>query len=419
MAVSLKANRKFDVVVYGTTGFTGKLVAEYMSKTYPTGVKWAIAGRSEAKLLNLKKSLNLSDDVGVLVADSTDQPSIDAMAKSTKVVLSTTGPFALKGTPLIDACVRLETDYCDITGESQWVRSVIDGYHDAAEKKQLKIVNCCGFDCIPSDIGVMMMATAMQEKNIEPEEIRYIMKEALGGASGGTIASVMHIFDTASSEAMKQASNPFYLAPRDPSTGEPVQATDASVVSSNQDTYSFLYDKVEECWEMPWMMQAIDTRIVNRSNALSGWKYGRNLIYREVMAASNVFSAVATSLVFPLVGLLLYIPFTRNLIKKIVPQPGEGPSQHMLDNGYFKLALWGKGKSKITGKEEVVKGGLNCFNGDGGYRQTAKFIAESAISLALDGSSLPQTYGVLTPSTAMGDVLLNRLRKQGVDFYVK
>ncbi len=166
-------------------------------------------------------------------------------------------------------------------------------------------------------------------------------------------------------------------------------------------------------------MQSIDTRIVHRSNALSGWKYGRNLVYRELMAVSSGFAAFVTSLVFPIVGVLLYIPFTRGLIKRIVPQPGEGPSQHLLDNGFFKVSFWGKGKSQVTGKEEVVKGGLTCLNGDAGYRQTAKFVAETAISLAQDGPSLPPVYGVLTPSTALGDVLLNRLRKQGVDFYVK
>jgi hypothetical protein len=192
MASKLSTNRKFDVVVYGATGFTGSLVAEYFAKEYSaTNLKWAIAGRSQSKLQSLKQKLNLGPNVDVLVADAADQKSLDAMAESTKVVLSTTGPFALYGTPLVDACVRSSTNYCDITGESQWIRGIIDGYHDQAAASKLKIVNCCGFDCIPSDLGVMMMVDAMKEQGLEPEEIRYVMKESLGGASGGTIASVI------------------------------------------------------------------------------------------------------------------------------------------------------------------------------------------------------------------------------------
>ena len=343
LQMASKLARKHDVVIYGATGFTGRLVAEYIGKTYPTGLKWAIAGRNEAKLLELKSSLGLNSNVDVMVADSSEQASIDAMAQSTKVVLSTTGPFALKGTPVVDACVRSETNYCDITGESQWVRSMIDGYHDQAALKKLKIVNCCGFDCIPADMGVMMLADAMKSKGIEPEEIRFIMKDSLGGASGGTLASVFNILETSTNEALAASSNPFFLAPRDAATGQPMEATDKTVANMNRDTYSFLYDKVEECWESPYVMQSIDTRIVNRSNALSGWKYGRNVIYREFQGVSNVFAAMLATMLFPIVGLLLYIPFTRSWIKTLVPQPGQGPSQYLLDNGYFKAALWGKG----------------------------------------------------------------------------
>jgi len=250
MASKLSTNRKFDVVVYGATGFTGSLVAEYFAKEYSaTNLKWAIAGRSQSKLQSLKQKLNLGPNVDVLVADAADQKSLDAMAESTKVVLSTTGPFALYGTPLVDACVRSSTNYCDITGESQWIRGIIDGYHDQAAASKLKIVNCCGFDCIPSDLGVMMMVDAMKEQGLEPEEIRYVMKESLGGASGGTIASVMNIFDTASNSTLMQSASPYFLTPRDTTSGRPTEATDEAVATQNKDTYSFLFDKEENCWE--------------------------------------------------------------------------------------------------------------------------------------------------------------------------
>jgi len=250
MASKLSTNRKFDVVVYGATGFTGSLVAEYFAKEYSaTNLKWAIAGRSQSKLQSLKQKLNLGPNVDVLVADAADQKSLDSLAESTKVVLSTTGPFALYGTPLVDACVRSSTNYCDITGESQWIRGIIDGYHDQAAASKLKIVNCCGFDCIPSDLGVMMMVDAMKEQGLEPEEIRYVMKESLGGASGGTIASVMNIFDTASNSTLMQSASPYFLTPRDTTSGRPTEATDEAVATQNKDTYSFLFDKEEGCWE--------------------------------------------------------------------------------------------------------------------------------------------------------------------------
>lgn len=170
MTSTLRPYRQFDVVVYGCTGFTGNLVAEYVQKNYAgSSLKWAIAGRNEAKLLSLKSKLGLSSDVGIFIADSDDQASIDKLAQSTNVILSATGPFALKGTSVVDACVRCETNYCDITGESLWIRSIIDKYHDQAVTKKLKIVNCCGFDCVPSDMGVMMVASAMAEKHIIPE----------------------------------------------------------------------------------------------------------------------------------------------------------------------------------------------------------------------------------------------------------
>ena len=195
----------------------------------------------------------------------------------------------------MDACVRSETNYCDITGESQWVRSVIDGYHDQAALKKLKIVNCCGFDCIPADMGVMMLADAMKSNGVEPEEIRFIMKDAKGAASGGTLASVFNILESSTNEALVASSNPFFLAPRDAATGQPIEATDKAVVNMNRDTFSFLYDKIEGSWEAPYVMQSIDTRIVNRSNALSGWKYGRNVIYREFTGVSNFVVALLST----------------------------------------------------------------------------------------------------------------------------
>jgi short subunit dehydrogenase-like uncharacterized protein len=177
-------DRSYDVVVLGSTGFTGALVAEYLSTNYPTGLRWAIVGRNEGKLQTLKSRLKLAASVGVLIADIEDQDSLDAVAIQTKVIISTAGPFALIGTPVIDACVRCDTHYCDTTGEALWIRTIIDKYNHEAVEKKLKIVNCCGFDCIPADLGTFMMINEMKKEKIDPVEVRYILRAIKGSLLG-------------------------------------------------------------------------------------------------------------------------------------------------------------------------------------------------------------------------------------------
>lgn len=352
--------RKYDVVVFGSTGFTGSLVAEYFAKNNPTGLKWAVAGRNEKKLNTLKEKLRLDESVDVLVANTDDQESLDLMAKQTKVILSTAGPFALIGTPVIDACIRCDTHYCDTTGEAQWIRTIIDTYNDEAIEKKLKIVNCCGFDCIPSDLGTLMMVEKMKNLNLKPIEIRYICRDTKSGASGGTIASVMNIYESSTSEMIEEGSNPFFLNPRDVRTNIPIQTKNSNVYKANQDTNGIIYDEIEGKWMMPWIMQAIDTRIVNRSNALFGWKYGQNLIYRELMTAPNLFTAILSSIIGAFVGPLLSFRFTRNIIKPFLMKQGEGPTQDILDTGFMKIGFWGRGTNNL-GEENIVKGMYNTL----------------------------------------------------------
>jgi short subunit dehydrogenase-like uncharacterized protein len=282
----------------------------------------------------------------------------------------------------------------------------------------LKIVNCCGFDSIPSDLGVMMMTTEMKKRNLEPVEIRQVLKGSKGGVSGGTIASVINLIESSSSETLMATTNPYFLCPRETQTGKQLEATEGAVKTQNMDSFGFAYDKIEETWEMPWIMQSINTRVVHRSNALSGHKYGRNLIYREVMGAPNAAVALFVSMLYPFVGALLYFPPTRAIIKRLLPRQGDGPSKEERETGFYKINFWGIGRKPGSSEDVIVRGSVSSQNEDPGYKGTAKLIAESAVCLAKDASTLPATYGVLTPSTAMGEAILNRLRKKNVKFEV-
>lgn len=326
-----------------------------------------MVGRNEGKVRALHSRLKLDNKVGVLIADIEDQVSMDTVAKQTKVIISTAGPFALIGTPVIDACVRSGTHYCDITGEAPWVRSIIDKHHQQAEEKHLRIVNCCGFDCIPADLGTQMIVDEMKKLDVEPVEVRFICKDVKGGASGGTIASVMNIFATSTIAGLQASSNPYLLAPREDITNSPMQTTNNAIKNLNQDSFSLSYDSIVGKWMMPYVMQSIDTRVVHRSNALSNYGYGKDLIYREYQLAPNMLMAMLSTLLFPIGGMVLFFSLTRNFVHRFLPKQGEGPNQDMLDNGFFKILLWGRGKDK-EGADVIVKGGIRALHGDPGYR---------------------------------------------------
>ena len=212
------------------------------------------------------------------------------------------------------------------------------------------------------------MVDEMKRKNLKPTEIRFTLKDAKAGASGGTIASVMNLMATSTNEMLSDSTNPYYLNPKDSITKKPITATDAGVSKLNRDFMSYEYDNIDKTWLGPWVMQSVNTRIVHRSNALNQWKYGQNLIYREFTACKSFFGAFMMSISFPLVGALIYFRFTRNLLKMVLPKPGEGPSQDILDNGYTRISFWGKGINEMTNKEEMVYGGMDSYKADGGYR---------------------------------------------------
>lgn len=228
--------RVYDVLLWGATGFTGKLTAAYISKNYPN-LRWAIGGRNISKLNDVKAELKI--EVPCEIADVSNADQLDALVRLTKVIIATAGPFALFGSPVIESCIRVGTHYCDITGEVQWVRVMIDKYEKQAIENKVKIVNCCGLDCIPCDIGCQFICEEMEKKGITPTEVRLTCISVKGGVSGGTLYSMANLFDSASNKELRELQTPYYLNPRNISTGKFDHSSKSSTISNSKDAYWF------------------------------------------------------------------------------------------------------------------------------------------------------------------------------------
>ena len=259
--------KQLDLIIWGSTGFTGQLVSEYINKKYSnTGLKWGIAGRNKEKVSVVAKRLNV-EEKRIFIADCNALESLIKLTSKTKVICTTVGPYAKLGTNLMEACVKTNTNYCDITGETQWIRKMIDFYHDKAESNQVKIVNSCGFDSIPSDMGVYFIYKDILKKDLQ---ISMRVAGAKGGYSGGTYASINNIISEASKnkEIRKDLINPYGLNPEGEKNGP-----------DKRDLSSVIFDKKIKKWIAPFLMAGINTKIVRRSNALSNYKYGKNFRY--------------------------------------------------------------------------------------------------------------------------------------------
>ncbi len=398
-----KGNREFDVIVYGATGFTGTLVAEYLLRQYGVNrdLKWSIAGRSASKLESVKTSLGeKAADLDITVADSSDANALASLASRTRVVLTTVGPYALYGSNLVAACVEAGTDYCDLAGEVQWIRKMIDTHHARAQETGARIVHCCGFDSIPMDMGVWFLQdTAKRDHGSYCDDIALYVKAIKGTASGGTIASMMNIIEEAKQDRSiaRMMADPYALNPEGEREGP-----------DERDQQTAVFDDDAECWTGPFVMAGVNTRVVRRSNALAGYPYGRDFRYREVTITGRGLSGrlKGTGMTLGLGALVLGISMgpTRTLLKKFVlPKPGDGPDREMQETGFFNLMQIGKLadgtvlRTRITGDQ------------DPGYGSTSKMLSESAVCLAQD--NLDTSGGVWTPASAMGAQLLVRLRE--------
>ncbi|MEM1347867.1 MAG: saccharopine dehydrogenase NADP-binding domain-containing protein [Myxococcota bacterium] len=410
-----KDSRTYDVVVWGATGFTGKLVAEYMLEHYHDEFSWAIAGRSQRKLEALRSDLTHIDpraaDLPILTGDSFDGDSLRAIAQSTKVVCTTVGPYAKYGAELVAACVEHGTDYCDLTGEPQFMRAMIDAHHEAAKESGARIVHTCGYDSIPSDIGTYALQQfAVERAGAPATDVTYYMWRASGGFSGGTIASAVEMFEQATKDKniRRVLGHPYSLNPQGEWSGE-----DGAPQSWAK------YDRTIGSWTGPFVMASVNEKVVRRAHALSGYPFGKSFRYREVMrlgrGLTGMLAAYAFSIAFAAFAASLAIKPLRNLLAKyVLPKPGEGPSDEAIAKGFFETRLVGKvptnaGSPKLV--EMIVKA-----KGDPGYGATSMMLSESAVCLAKDDAPEGITGGVLPPSVAMGEALLTRLRSAGMTF---
>jgi short subunit dehydrogenase-like uncharacterized protein len=404
--------RAFDVVIFGATGFTGRLVAEYLVSNYGVGgdVRWAIAGRNRNKLASVRDGLAAIDpkakDLPLLVADVGDRKSLDEIAAQTRVVCTTVGPYALYGKEVVAACVEHGTSYCDLTGETQFIREMIDRHHARAVETGARIVHCCGFDSIPFDLGVLMVQTAMKDRHgVRCVECKSFAGEQSGGVSGGTIASAMNLMDEASRDrnVRRIIADPYSLTPGERGPDGP-------------DQRGVRFDRDINRWTGPFVMAAINTRVVRRSNALLGYAWGRDFRYSEAMSMPNAVAAtMLTAGLGTFVGLAAIKPI-RGVMKKMLPAPGEGPSKEKRDKGFFKVRVVGTSETN-NGTPPTKLLGIVAGTSDPGYGETAKMLAESAVCLAKD--RLDAKGGVLTPASCMGMTLVERLRKAGMTFEVQ
>jgi short subunit dehydrogenase-like uncharacterized protein len=403
--------RKHDVVVFGATSFVGQILCRYLLDQFGTQgeLDWAIAGRSQAKLEELRKSLGgRGGKLPTMVADAADAAALGRMCTQARVVVSTVGPYALYGEPLVEACAEHGTDYCDLTGEVQWIRRMIQRHENAARKSGARIVHCCGFDSIPSDLGVHFLQRQSVARLGEPcTRVRMRVKAMSGGFSGGTIASLMNVIKEASADPSlrREMGNPYSLCPEG-YRGPPRQP----------DVRAPQYERDFEAWAAPFIMSAINTRVVQRSNALSKQAYGAAFQYDEGMLTGRGLrgraTATAVAVGLPTVMIAGSIGPVRTALERyVLPKPGEGPSVEAQEKGFWDLRFLGRTaggqviRSKVTGDR------------DPGYGSTAKMLGQAAACLALDLGHDRKHGGFWTPATLLGDRLIERLRAHsGVTF---
>lgn len=403
-----KESRKYDVVLYGASGFVGRQTVAYFARhpqVKALGLKWAIAGRSADKLEAVRKDCG-APEAGVLVAEAHDSKAMDALAHSAAVVLSTAGPFALYGSELVAACVRHGTHYVDITGETPWVKGLIDRHHAEAQRKGARIIPFCGFDSIPSDLSAHLANAAMRERFGEACTAVKVAFSIRGGFNGGTLASLFNMLASGQSDAM---ADPFLLNP---------EGTRPANAAAHADPLGPRHDADFSAWLGPFMMSTINTRVVRRSAALLG--YAEGYAYQEYLRLGRGPAAAlaATSLS---VGSFtsqaaLRLGLVRRLAQRLAPPPGAGPSEASMDGGSFR-ALWvGHSASGKTVRGQIAD------QGDPGNRATTKMLCESALALALQLDELPggrRHGGLLTPASGLGDVLVQRLRLAGMTLQVE
>jgi short subunit dehydrogenase-like uncharacterized protein len=381
----MTSSSKFDIVLYGATGFTGQLVAEYLATHYKSdaSLKWAMAGRSLDKLKSVRDAIGAPADTPLIVADAEDPASLKTMIDQTRSVITTVGPYLLYGNELIAACVASGTDYFDLCGEVPWMRRMIDAHQTAAERSGARIMFSCGYDSLPFELGVFLAQEAATKAFGAPvARIKGRIRAMKGTFSGGTAASGKAIFEAASKDPSLLAliRDPFALTPG--FTGPKQPPGNRSV-----------FDEDLQTWLTPFFMANINTRNVHRSNALLGFRYGQDFVYDEMQVAGPGEEGEANA--------KRMMAASNNLGGAAVPKPGEGPSREEQENGYYDLLFVG-----IASDGRQVRASVKGTR-DPGYGSTSRMIAECAICLLRDATDVPA--GIWTPGAAMQHRLIKRL----------
>jgi len=378
-------SNKFDIVVYGATGFTGQLVAEYLAAHY-TGAgapRWAMAGRSLDKLASVRDAIGAPADTALIQADASDAASLKAMIDQTRSVLTTVGPYQLYGSELVAACAASGTDYFDLCGEPVWMRQMIDAHQAAAQSSGARIVFSCGFDSLPFELGVLFLQqTAKKVLGAPVSRVKGRVRNMKGTFSGGTAASIKATFAAAAKDLSLVAmlKNPFVLTPGFEGPKQP---------PGNKP----LFDEDLGMWTAPFVMATINTRNVHRSNLLMGFPYGKDFVYDEMVLTGPGEKGEANA--------KLVVAANMEMGGPGGPKLGEGPSKEQRDNGLYDLLFVGlaEGGRQVR---VAVRG-----DRDPGYGSTSKMISECAICLLRDTPEVPG--GIWTPGAAMGDRLIKRL----------
>jgi short subunit dehydrogenase-like uncharacterized protein len=404
-------DKPHDVVVFGATSFVGQILARYLFETFGRGgeLRWAVAGRSQPKLEALRKSLGRgSGRLELLAADASSLDDMRRLCASARVVVSTVGPYALYGEPLVQACAETGTDYCDLAGEVQWIRRMLVRHEATAQASGARIVHCCGFDSIPSDLGVHVLQQEAQRRFGQPcTDVKMRVRAMRGGASGGTVASMLNLLaEVGRNPALrKELADPYSLW------------TDGRKPNVRQHDVRFAeHDPDFGAWVAPFVMSAINTRVVHRSNMLAHGAYGHDFRYDEAVLmgrglrgranATAMASALGAFMVAGSIG-----PVRNALERFVLPAPGEGPSPEAQRRGCFDLRFHGR-----TRDGRVLRGQVTGDR-DPGYGSTAKMLGQAAACLASDVPG--RSGGFWTPATLLGDRLVERLRAHaGVTFEV-
>ena len=404
-------DRTHDVVVFGATGFTGRLVAEHLAARGDDAGDWAIAGRNPEKLARVARELDVA--VPQLVVDASDHDQVATMAASTRVVCSTVGPYTRHGEPVVRACAESGTDYVDLTGEPQWIRRMIDRHHDTAVASGARIVHCCGFDSIPSDLGTALAQATMHDRHgLYASEVRYRLRAMRGSWSGGTAASALAVMEDAATDPAVAdiVADPYSLLPAGERVGPHVRRPRGPS-----------YDEAFSSWTAPFVMEMVNAKVVRRTNALLGYPWGREFHYQEDVLLGDGLRgrARATAWAAGISGAMRSMSsgtltdLGARFLPDLLPESGDGPDADAREAGFLDVRI--VATHPDGGEDVVVK---VTTDRDPGYGATARMIGEAALTLA--HGEVDVGGGSWTPASALGDGLRTRLEAHaGMGFEVQ